>query len=109
MATDQSAENIIAELERHYMLLDSSLIHAIISDYDIHTGSGGHKLSSTKGSQSTSEKHHLFSDEESGTEATPNSDLVTLANALSSIGVGPRDSSSTDLSSLRYFEIAPMH
>jgi hypothetical protein len=136
MTTDQSAENITAELERHYMLLDSSLIHAIISDYDIHTqyaeiteqlelltaeaaadndinfdpsGSGGHKISSTKGSQSTSEKHHLFSDEESETEATPNSDLVTLANALSSIGVGPRESSSTDLSSLRYFDTLEDH
>jgi hypothetical protein len=130
MATDQSIEGVIVELEARYMLLDSSLIRAIASDYDIHTqyaeiieqlelltaevaadddldfdpsGSGGHKLPSTKDSQETAQYQSSSSVEGSGIETTPHSELVTLANALSSVGTDSRDNSSTDLSSLRYF------
>src|ERR1700761_146996 len=130
MATDQSIEGVIVELEARYMLLDSSLIRAIAGDYDIHTqyaeiieqlelltaevaadddldfdpsGSGGHKLPSTKDSQQTAQYQSSSSLEGSGIEATSHSELVTLANALSSVGTDSRDNSSTDLSSLRYF------
>ena len=130
MATDQSIEIVIAELEARYVLLDSALIRAIASDYDIRSqraeiieqlelltaeaaadddprfdpsGSGGPKLSSTKDSQETDQYQSSSSIEGSGIATSPNSELVTLANALSSVGTDSRDHSSTDLSSLRYF------
>jgi hypothetical protein len=123
MITSSSAEKRITELELEYAQLDSSLVRAIASDYDLETqyeevleqldllaqsvaadddidfdpsGTGGQKSSTSTDSQTKSSSHSSVS----GT--TPATDLTSLAHALACVDTD--GGSESYLGSISYFE-----